>query len=308
MPARPKSELFARGALDTAVAGLQQEIANGSTTTTIAGTPIYTPSYSTNIAPIQAILNSTLALAPLSAGTGQTTVMPSLIRESGRGESATLPANAVPSNASACNSTTTVSANGRNINLARWNAHYLLQRFNTTANPSTTYDDRTPSSSVPKGVYNPNTAFTGGFMPPDWVFVTKDEGPVVLSTPNVDSKGNPVTTIGRYAYAIYDEGALLDANVAGCPAITATLPPAYAPKGTLAFADLTRLPTESVNGNVDAGVHQHPDWLAELRLDAESLWDNANRQLCGCVHLYRHRLPYQLPDHGFAQRDRSGSD
>jgi Tfp pilus assembly protein PilX len=238
-----KAELFARGALDIVVSGLQQEMANGSKTTTINGVTIYTPSNSTNIAPIESILTSTLTLTTPSAAAGNSLRMPTLIRESGRGESTTLPAYAVPSNASACNSTTTLSANGRNISLPRWNAHYLLQRANTSTNtPSSTYDDRMPLSSIAQGVYNPNTKNPGGFMPPDWVYVTKEEGPVVLNTPNVDASGNTVTTVGRYAYAIYDEGALLDVNAAGFPS-NSGVTTQFATKGAIAFADLTQLGT-----------------------------------------------------------------
>jgi hypothetical protein len=56
------------------------------------------------------------------------------------------------------------------------------------------------------------------------------------------------TAIGRYAYAIYDEGGLMDMNVAGYPTCGST---GYPPtgkswmlpgrKGSLAFADLTAL-------------------------------------------------------------------
>ncbi len=46
--------------------------------------------------------------------------------------------------------------------------------------------------------------------------------------------------IGRYAYAVYDEGGLLDMNAAGYPSLTTMLQ--YGRKGSLAFSDLTALP------------------------------------------------------------------
>ena len=48
------------------------------------------------------------------------------------------------------------------------------------------------------------------------------------------------SVVGRYAYAVYDEGGLLDMNAAGYPSPTTILQ--YGRKGSLAFADLTGLP------------------------------------------------------------------
>src|SRR5437899_4891167 len=79
----------------------------------------------------------------------------------------------------------TASANGRFISLARWNSHYLIPPANTT--------DSTPVSS---------------FLAPDWVLVTA-QGPA-QSPPSS-------AVIGRYAFAVYDEGGLLDMSLAGYP-------------------------------------------------------------------------------------------
>src|SRR6266567_4952573 len=81
-----------------------------------------------------------------------------------------------------------VSANGRWISKSRWNSHYLVPRGDTS--------DSINSSPVPS------------FTPPDWVLVT-GQGP----TPNP----LPGAVIGRYAFAVYDEGGLLDMTVAGSP-------------------------------------------------------------------------------------------
>src|SRR5207248_4484308 len=69
------------------------------------------------------------------------------------------------------------SANSRTISVARWNSHYLI-----------------PAGS--------------NFTAPDWVLVTS-QGP--------RSAPPPSAVIGRYAYAVYDEGGLIDINVGGFP-------------------------------------------------------------------------------------------
>ena len=120
---------------------------------------------------------------------------------------------------------TDVSANGRYVTSTRWNGHYL----------------------IPKGDVNtsdPSPTPTFNAVTPDWVFVT-DQG----ATPSPA----PADVIGRYAYAVYDEGGLLDANLVGLPSPTparsvtncvAFSEPHGLPsrKGTVAFADLTALP------------------------------------------------------------------
>src|SRR5205823_2579879 len=69
------------------------------------------------------------------------------------------------------------SANGQIITLARWNSHYLIP---------------------------PGATFTA----PDWVLLTA-QGPNPAPTPS--------NVIGRYAFAVYDEGGLIDVNVGGVP-------------------------------------------------------------------------------------------
>ena len=115
------------------------------------------------------------------------TPIPNLIRRSFSG--------AAQSRASTVSSGAT-SANGRSISLARWNSHYLVPRASTT-----TSIDSTPVSS---------------FTAPDWVLVTS-QGPNSAPAPNA--------VIGRYAFAVYDEGGLIDVNVGGFPTYASlTLP------------------------------------------------------------------------------------
>ena len=117
------------------------------------------------------------------------------------------------------------------ITSARWNSHYLLPRASLTGN------DPTPVAN---------------FAAPDWVLLTP-QGP--SSTPA------PSSVIGRYAYAVYDEGGMLDVNVAGFPYYTS---PSSSPtpglplsdvgrKGSVAFADLRALPTTAGGGLLSAG-------------------------------------------------------
>jgi hypothetical protein len=204
-----KSDQLARSALDVIVGDLKQEIVNGSTATTINNVTVYAPTSAANM-----VLQT--SGTPTSG-----TPIPNLIRRSVQPDGIASPG--VPSRASALNSAPSPSgtpAKKGEITTARWNKHYLIPKANTS-------NDQT----------DPVSSFTA----PDWVFVTSS-GPTVMSNPS-----NAV--LGRYAYAIYDEGGLLDANIAGYPIPTpspGTSPPQpYAFKGNLAYADLD--PSSGVN-------------------------------------------------------------
>src|SRR6266496_6720996 len=142
--------------------------------------------------------------------------VPNLIRQSYDGDP-TLRTSSVSSGAA--------SANGRSISTTRWNSHYLVPR----GNPSDTSINASPTPT---------------FVAPDWVLVTA-QGPNSAPSPNA--------VIGRYAFAVYDEGGLLDMNLAGYATGTAAAGggpnPSPTPwltnvgrKGILSFADLTALP------------------------------------------------------------------
>jgi hypothetical protein len=131
--------------------------------------------------------------------------IPNLVRRSWTGDTTLNEASAVNS--------TAYSANGRYVTAVRWNKHYLIPQANI-----------------------------GNFTAPDWVILTRNGraqflawNPALADT----SPSNLSYAVGRYAYAIYDDGGLLDANVAGYPSnLTAAQ---YGRKGTPAFADLTVL-------------------------------------------------------------------
>src|SRR6266542_1174683 len=135
---------------------------------------------------------------------------PNLIRRSVSPDSIVAPG--LPSRASAVNSTTDVSSNNRYVTPARWNTHYLVPKLNTGT------DDSIPIDAFANAT-------------PDWVFVN-NQGAAIITSPNS-------SVIGRYAYAVYDEGGLLDMNVAGYP--TGTTVTQSGRKGSVAFADLTAL-------------------------------------------------------------------
>ena len=107
------------------------------------------------------------------------TPIPNLIRRSFWGD---------PTGRTSSVSSGAAAANGRIISLARWNSHYLIPRASTT-----NAIDSTPVSS---------------FTAPDWVLVT-GQGPTPAPAPNA--------VIGRYAFAVYDEGGLIDVNLGGFP-------------------------------------------------------------------------------------------
>jgi hypothetical protein len=232
-----KADLFAQSASNIIIGDLQQEIAAGSTQ------PFPTPTPGT----------TTLYIAPTGAtavayqvGTGNTAganPLPNLVKRSAY----SLPfyagpvydtTNYPPSNRaagpSAQTSTTVASLNGRSVTAARWNAPLLLPK-------------KTPSGTD----MTPVTTFTA----PDWVLVARDSSnPTVWSPSMVTSPTKAASVVGRYAYNIYDEGGLLDANAAGYPTApnayptqaTGTLPLQPTRKSLLAYADLTvPVPTQS---------------------------------------------------------------
>jgi hypothetical protein len=159
------------------------------------------------------INNPTVGYANIQPARYGDASIPNLIRRSFPGD---------PTNRTSSVSSMTVSANGRSISTTRWNSHYLIPR----GNPSD------PS-------INPSP--TPAFIAPNWVLVTA-QGPTPAPSPNA--------VIGRYAFAVYDEGGLLDMTLAGYPSWSScnTPTPTSTPwlvnvgrKGIMAFADLTAL-------------------------------------------------------------------
>jgi hypothetical protein len=216
-----KVDQLAQSAMDLVIGDLQTEIANGSSPTPTASVPNSTPTATPFVYPPTAAANIVPVRNPTPTP-GTTPAIPNLIRRSVRLDAIAYPA--VSTRASAVNSTTDASANLRLVKLPRWNKHYLVPRPAGASG-----NDTTPDSTV-------------GFVAPDWVILTRS-GPVAFNTWNSaladTTQTNNSYCVGRYAYAIYDEGGLLDTNVAGFPSNTSAAQ--YGPKGTSAFADLTVL-------------------------------------------------------------------
>jgi hypothetical protein len=208
-----KVDVLAQSAMDLVIGDLQQEIANGSTAISEAdGSTVYLPPAAANMVP-QHRAN------PAGAA--------NLIRVSIRSDTPASPG--VGSRASAVNSTTDASANGRFVTSTRWNGHYLLPK----ANPG-----------------QPGPLPVGTFATPDWVFVAPDTSNTHQDPRKIITSPDPLV-IGRYAYAIYDEGGLLDTNVAGYPTNTTTIQSGR--KGSLAYADLTALGSNNPFFNPTSG-------------------------------------------------------
>lgn len=195
-----RADELARTALDIIVGDLKQEIFDGSTSSTINGTVIYNPSLPGHILPARS-----------GNPGGIPDPIPNLVRRSVRSDP--MPAPGKSSRASATNSATDPSRNGRSISTPVWNRHYLIPR--------------------PAGADPTDTTPVAAFTAPDWVIVTSS-GPDAAAT--VTSN-----VIGRYAFGIYDEGGLVDVNVAGFPPTPNTTIAQSGPKGLLSFADLTVL-------------------------------------------------------------------
>ncbi len=208
-----KVSIFAQGALNTIVGDLKQEIADGSKPPSVASGS----QFSANGTNIDLYFpNNNQTAVPYRVGNPSLTLLPNLLKISTHTQPLYPGApnyNSQGVSRAANASTTNSSLNGRSISLARWNSAFLLPK-------------QTPTSATDA---TPIAAFTA----PDWILVARDgSNPTSLST----------NVIGRYAYAIYDEGGLLDMNVAGYPsdsANSAAYQSALAYHSALASATLT---------------------------------------------------------------------
>ncbi len=132
--------------------------------------------------------------------------------------------------------TASLSANNRYISPARWNKIFLLAPTTATNTASSYGNSAIPGAFATNYTSSGDPGLANGsvppYGPPDWVYVTRtgsrvcanseiaqlipsnvlgvNYGPV---TPGANPPASPI--IGRYAFVVYDEGSLLDANVAG---------------------------------------------------------------------------------------------
>ncbi|HEX4083852.1 MAG TPA: hypothetical protein VHY22_02990, partial [Chthoniobacteraceae bacterium] len=228
-----EADLLAQGSVNTIIGDLQQEIVAGSTgTNVVTGTTslmLYIPT-----SPQMAV--------PQLSGTGANTGV-NLVKRSAYGVASYTGG---PSRAADV-STSGTSLNGRYVTLGRWNEPLMV---------SSTASDCTPTEP-------------GSLLYPDWILVTRNG-----ANPNVTTVSPGMTysatgtgsVIGRYAYNIYNEGGLLDMNVAGYPAkstgqiVSGSVPSAYSYKDAVAMADLTQLPIANGQYLSQTQVNQIVGW------------------------------------------------
>jgi hypothetical protein len=239
-------EYLAQGGINATISDLKQEIIAGSTANTVTtGSTTTTLYYPTTNAP------GFTTMAPARVGSDPT--LPNLIKTSAYGAPfysgvGYSPAAYPPTGRASNVSTISASSNGRSISLARWNLPLLLPKRNSQS--STDYTPTIP------------------FVAPNWIFVSRaGANPTTLSFSGPSSvvwsssAANTSAVVGRYAYAIYDEGGTLDANVAGYPNTPGAVePPLFSPKGSLAFADLTQLPGINSLSNPQGAINALVGW------------------------------------------------
>jgi hypothetical protein len=194
---------------------------------------------------------------------GSDASIPNLIRRSVFPDS--IPAPGVASLASNVSSGPVDPTNPKRgeVTSARWNSHYL----------------------IPSGA---------NFSAPSWVLVTRN-GPASFSVWQDSLKDSTPTNanyvVGRYAFAVYDEGGLVDMNLAGYATGTSSGGgPAPTPtpwltnvgrKGIVAFADLTALPATQAQINSIVGWRNYATTgqsFAGFPSTAPSFLGNLNRQ------------------------------
>ncbi len=237
-----RAERLARGAVDTVLGDLKQEIAAGSSGVVLEisdGTlfATYVPATARSALPYP---TASLRPANLVKWSSAQPFFDSATEFNGQPVFPNAAAHP-PSQRASTDATTTPSRNGRFVSPARWNRTLLLPK----ANPSAT---------------DPTPAVTGddSFQIPTWIYVDRNGGNPQQVNADV---------IGRFAYAIYDAGGLLDMNVAGYPADASGMPAEtqtepVGRKGILAAADLTRIGISAADSQTLVG------WRNRSTLDA----------------------------------------
>jgi len=229
-------DIFAAGAVDAIICDLVQEISDGSNITNFvvgAGTTLTTNNLYLPV--------SRATMLPALAGSSGGAGLENLVKRSASG---------VPFYTgsvyyqegkvrAAASSSTNSSLNGRTISPARWNKGLMIARANTNSS-----FDVTPVAA---------------FVPPDWIIVSRNgDNPTSWSNSLRWSITNVSTVIGRYAYAMYDEGGVLDANAAGFPTALSNSSTLIASrKSGPSFADLSQIGLTTTQINALVGWRNH---------------------------------------------------
>jgi len=211
-----QAQEIALGGADAITSLLLTEIddAANSDRDTVNNVTLYRPKADAHLFPERVVASGAFAF------------LPSLIKSSRHGVAPYAAAASSTRSASQA-PTANVSANGRALDFDFWNT----PRLNF-------------SSADAKSTFESTAA-------PDWILITKENGPKAFTTWNNDLKdsGKPDFVIGRYAYTVYDVSGLLDISVAGRPAVSQTATGLAdqavldaKSKPALAFADLSEIP------------------------------------------------------------------
>lgn len=238
--------LLADGAVDTTIGDLKKEIEDGSTKVSVVTggvtSDVYAPksstggAYANNVGAFTTMLPCTQGFS--RPGTpGATNGLENLVKVSTNAPFYQGGAYAGAGPTRAANSPTT--SGSRPIALARWNKPLFLAATSTS--------DLTPSAT--------------GFPTPNWIYVSSNGG---------NPQAPDASVVGRYAYTIYDEGGLLDVNVAGYPSSMAptTATPDVTYKSAEAYADLTQI------GLKQTQIDQIVNWRNQATLSTTDGYKN----------------------------------
>lgn len=240
------ASLLADGAVDTTIGDLKKEIEDGSTKVSVVTggvtSDVYAPksstggAYANNVGAFTTMLPCTQGFSrPGTAGT--TNGLENLVKVSTNAPfyQGGAYAGAGPTRAA----TSPTTSGSRPISLARWNKPLFLAATSTS--------DLTPSAT--------------GFPTPNWIYVSSNGG---------NPQAPDASVVGRYAYAIYDEGGLLDVNVAGYPSSMAptTTTPDVTYKSAEAYADLTQI------GLTQTQIDQIVNWRNQATLSTPNGYKN----------------------------------
>ncbi|MEM6601082.1 MAG: hypothetical protein AAF649_06835, partial [Verrucomicrobiota bacterium] len=185
-------------------------------------------------------------------------------------------------------STETASLNGRLMTPERWNKPLLMQA-NSLADP-------TPPSNFPA---------------PDWILMARDgsnpSGNNIADIQWTTDGDGSQTVVGRYAFTIYNQGGLLDANVAGyssnaVAALSGTniSNPVSVKPGT-AYADLTQIGLTQ-NTHVDRLVQWRNEATISATNPTASFFEWATRNAYGFLRPANQLLAGTQSDRQFVSR------
>lgn len=228
-------DVLARGAVESVVGDLLQEIAAGSSVTNVVTgtvrTTLYYPATNSNMVPSLSGFTTNAGLENIVKVSSTNPVFRVATSSGGVSNGPMRGINSASTN---------VSFNGRSVSPLRWNRSLLIGRKATNSATD----------------WTPVDAFNGAI--PQWVLIARNgSNPTTWNSDMRWSPTNGTTVIGRYAYIIHNEGGLLDANVAGYPPSltnSAVRNPAYVPYKTGSyFADLTQIGLNTTQINALVG-------------------------------------------------------